>query len=151
MGRMERMAKAKQCPEKCLRFAIRVPALIIVYFAWWLGKETTIKVICLADIYSDAIVWERYLSRWGVSQRYPGIIRECARARCNIPLHYLIIEQKFDSLDPEDMPIKTQLRLDASRRRIAEFFANVILRFVLQDLSILINKYVKRVNEWIVS
>jgi len=63
----------------------------------------------------------------------------------------LITEQKFESLDPEDMPIKTQLRLDASRRRIAEFFANVVIRFVVQDLSTLMNKYVKRVNEWILS
>jgi len=49
------------------------------------------------------------------------------------------------------MPIKFQLRLDASRRRIAEFFANVVLRFVLQDLSTLMSKYVKRVNEWMMS
>jgi hypothetical protein len=63
----------------------------------------------------------------------------------------LILELKFDSLDPEDMPIKTQLRLDASRRRIAEFFANVVLRFILQDLGTLMNKYVKRVNEWIIA
>jgi hypothetical protein len=64
---------------------------------------------------------------------------------------YLIIEQKFDILDPEEMPINSQLRLDASRRRIAEFFANVIIRFVLQDLSTLIHKYVKRASEWVVS
>jgi hypothetical protein len=49
------------------------------------------------------------------------------------------------------MPIKTQLRLDGSRRRIAEFFANVVLRLILQDLGTLMNKYVKRVNEWIIS
>ena len=49
------------------------------------------------------------------------------------------------------MPIKTQLRLDASRRRIAEFFANVILRFILQDLGTLMNKHVKRVNEWMIA
>lgn len=62
-----------------------------------------------------------------------------------------VLEQRFESLDPEDMPIKFQLRLDASRRRIAEFFANVVLRFVLQDLSTLMSKYVKRVNEWMMS
>jgi hypothetical protein len=49
------------------------------------------------------------------------------------------------------MPIKTQLRLDASRRRIAEFFANVVIRFVLQDLQMLMSKYVKRANEWMMS
>ena len=49
------------------------------------------------------------------------------------------------------MPIKTQLRLDASRRRIAEFFANVVVRLVLQDLAMLMQKHVKRVNEWIIS
>ena len=59
-------------------------------------------------------------------------------------------ENKFESLDPEDMPIKTQLRLEASRRRIAEFFANVVIRFILQDLATLMNKYVKKVNDWMV-
>lgn len=62
----------------------------------------------------------------------------------------LTTEQKFESLDPEDMPIKTQLRLEASRRRIAEFFANVVIRFILQDLGTMMNKYAKRVNDWIV-
>jgi hypothetical protein len=60
-------------------------------------------------------------------------------------------EQKFESLDPEDMPIKTQLRLDASRRRIAEFYANVVIRFVLQDLSTLMAKHMKKANEWMAS
>jgi hypothetical protein len=59
------------------------------------------------------------------------------------------VEQKFEKLDPEDMPIKTHLRLEASRRRMAEFFANTVIRFVLQDLSSMMNKYVKRVNDWI--
>ena len=63
----------------------------------------------------------------------------------------LIVEQKFENLDPEEMPIKTQLRLDASRRRIAEFFGNVVLRLILQDLAMLMQKHVKRVNEWIIS
>jgi len=49
------------------------------------------------------------------------------------------------------MPIKTQLRLDASRRRIAEFYANVVMRFVLQDLATLMSKHMKKANEWIVS
>ena len=66
-------------------------------------------------------------------------------------LSILTAEQKFDTLEPEDMPIKTQLRLDASRRRIAEFFANVVIRFVLQDLQMLMSKYVKRANEWMTS
>jgi hypothetical protein len=48
------------------------------------------------------------------------------------------------------MPIKTQLRLEASRRRIAEFFANVVIRFILQDLGMMMTKYVKRVNDWMV-
>jgi len=67
------------------------------------------------------------------------------------PLQSNLLEQKFDTLEPEDMPIKTQLRLDASRRRIAEFFANVVIRFVLQDLQMLMSKYVKRANEWMMS
>ena len=64
-------------------------------------------------------------------------------------LTLITIERKFESLDPEDMPIKTQLRLDASRRRIAEFYANVVIRFVLQDLATLMSKHMKRANEWI--
>ena len=63
----------------------------------------------------------------------------------------LIAEQKFDSLDAKEIPPKAQMRLDASRRRIAEFFGNVIIHFVLQDLQAMMSKYVKRVNEWIMS
>jgi len=66
-------------------------------------------------------------------------------------LQFNLLEQKFDTLEPEDMPIKTQLRLDASRRRIAEFFAHVVIRFVLQDLQMLMSKYMKRANEWMIS
>ena len=67
------------------------------------------------------------------------------------PQSKLTLEQKFETLDPEEMPIKTQLRLDASRRRIAEFFANVVIRIVLQDLAMLMQKHVKRANEWLIS
>jgi hypothetical protein len=67
------------------------------------------------------------------------------------PRSTLIIEQKFETLAPQEMPIKTQLRLDASRRRIAEFFANIVIRLILQDLAMLMQKHVKRVNEWIMS
>jgi hypothetical protein len=67
------------------------------------------------------------------------------------PRSKLIIEQKFETLDPEEMSIKTQLRLDASRRRIAEFFSNVVIRLILQDLAMLMQKHVKRANEWIIS
>jgi len=63
----------------------------------------------------------------------------------------LTLEQKFETLEPEEMAIKTQLRLEASRRRIAEFFANIVCRFVLQDLATLMNKYIKRANDWIIS
>jgi hypothetical protein len=49
------------------------------------------------------------------------------------------------------MPPKAQSRLDASRRRIAEFFANVAIRFVLQDLTTLMNKHLKKANEWMMS
>jgi hypothetical protein len=67
------------------------------------------------------------------------------------PFKILILEQKFETLNPEEMPIKIQLRLEASRRRVAEFFANTICRLVLQDLGTLMNKYMKRTNEWIIS
>jgi len=63
----------------------------------------------------------------------------------------LTVDAKFETLEPEEMPIKTQLRLDASRRRIAEFFANIICHFVLQDLATLLSKWIKRANEYVMS
>jgi len=90
----------------------------------------------------------------GIDAAYPNAVLalfECALYLGIIHYKYeLTTEQKFESLDPEDMPIKTQLRLEASRRRIAEFFANVVIRFILQDLGTMMNKYAKRVNDWIV-
>lgn len=63
----------------------------------------------------------------------------------------LTVEQQFDNLNPEDIPINAQLQLEKSRRRIAGFFGNVVVRSVLQDLLTLMNKHVKRTNDGIVS
>lgn len=44
---------------------------------------------------------------------------------------------------------KTQVGLELCTRHAAEFFAFNICRFVLSDLNILLEKFVKRGSEWV--
>lgn len=44
---------------------------------------------------------------------------------------------------------KTQVGLELCTRHAAEFFAFYVCRFVLSDLSILLDKFVKRGSEWV--
>lgn len=44
---------------------------------------------------------------------------------------------------------KTQVGLELSTRHAAEFFAFYICRFVLQDLTMLLDKFIKRGSEWV--
>ncbi len=44
---------------------------------------------------------------------------------------------------------KTQVGLELCTRHAAEFFAFYICRFVLSDLNILLEKFVKRGSEWV--
>lgn len=46
---------------------------------------------------------------------------------------------------------KTQVGLELCTRRAAEFFAFYICRFVLQDVMLLLEKFVKRGSEWVLS
>jgi len=121
-----------------------------VHIIRWMGKATPVKVYYIVDDLSDLAVGQGFRNRCRVPQRYSCLIRVCFIPRCVRFGSSLTVESKFENLDPEDMPIKTQLRLEASRRRIAEFFANVIIRFILQDLGMMMTKYVKRVNDWMV-
>lgn len=45
---------------------------------------------------------------------------------------------------------KTQVGLELCTRHAAEFFAFYICRFVLSDLALLLDKFVKRGSEWVV-
>jgi hypothetical protein len=45
---------------------------------------------------------------------------------------------------------KTQVGLELCARHAAEFFSFYVLRFVLADLAILLEKFVKRGSEWVV-
>jgi hypothetical protein len=152
MDRMVRMGIHETWAERCRRFISPLSLLTSVHFIRRLGKTITVQVICFINYTRHyTAVRKRTWSRRNLSQRHPRFIRMCSCSGYISVLITLILEQKFESLEPEDMPIKTQLRLDGSRRRIAEFFANVVLRLILQDLGMLMNKYVKRVNEWIIS
>ncbi|KAF3761155.1 hypothetical protein M406DRAFT_283106 [Cryphonectria parasitica EP155] len=44
---------------------------------------------------------------------------------------------------------KTQVGLELSTRHAAEFFAFYVCRFVLQDLTMLLDKFIKRGSEWV--
>ncbi|PSR76861.1 hypothetical protein BD289DRAFT_486747 [Coniella lustricola] len=44
---------------------------------------------------------------------------------------------------------KTQVGLELSTRHAAEFFAFYICRFVLQDMAMLLDKFIKRGSEWV--
>ncbi|RDA95640.1 hypothetical protein CP533_1194 [Ophiocordyceps camponoti-saundersi (nom. inval.)] len=46
---------------------------------------------------------------------------------------------------------KTQVGLELSTRRVAEFFAFYICRFVLTDLGLLLDKFIKRGSEWVLA
>lgn len=44
---------------------------------------------------------------------------------------------------------KTQVGLDFCTRHAAEFFAFYICRFVLADVSMMLDKFIKRGSEWV--
>ncbi len=46
---------------------------------------------------------------------------------------------------------KTQVGLELCTRHAAEFFAFFICRFVLADLNLLLDKFIKRGGEWVLS
>lgn len=46
---------------------------------------------------------------------------------------------------------KTQVGLELCTRHAAEFFAFYICRFVLSDVSLLLEKFIKRGSEWVLA
>jgi hypothetical protein len=50
---------------------------------------------------------------------------------------------------PQKVPIKLRIGLELSQRHAAEFFGFYICRFVLHDVSLLLDKFVKRGSEWV--
>ena len=47
------------------------------------------------------------------------------------------------------VPIKLRVGFELSHRHASEFFGFYICRFVLADMTLLLDKYVKRSSEWI--
>lgn len=45
----------------------------------------------------------------------------------------------------------THVGLELSTRHAAEFFGFYVCRFILQDLTMLTEKFVKRASEWVVA
>jgi len=50
---------------------------------------------------------------------------------------------------PKKTALSTKVGLELSHRHAAEFFGFYICRFVLADVSILLDKFVKRGSEWV--
>ena len=48
---------------------------------------------------------------------------------------------------PQKVPIKLRIGLELSHRHAAEFFGFYVCRFVLADITLLLDKYVKRGSE----
>ncbi|EWC46718.1 hypothetical protein DRE_03963 [Drechslerella stenobrocha 248] len=61
-----------------------------------------------------------------------------------------ILEQLSIHIESRKIHITTQIGLDLSLTRVSEFFGLVICRFVLADITILLDKYLKRASEWVV-
>jgi len=49
-----------------------------------------------------------------------------------------------------NLHITTQVGLELVISRASEFFGLVVCRFVLADVSLLLDKYIKRGTEWVV-
>ncbi|KAK6503289.1 hypothetical protein TWF481_008316 [Arthrobotrys musiformis] len=61
-----------------------------------------------------------------------------------------VLDQLSVHIESHNIHIKTQVGLDLSINRASEFFGLVICRFVLADVTILLDKYLKRASEWVV-
>jgi hypothetical protein len=54
-----------------------------------------------------------------------------------------------EAMHPQKVPIKLRIGLELSHRHAAEFFGFFICRFALSDVSLLLDKFVKRGSEWV--
>lgn len=54
-----------------------------------------------------------------------------------------------DPAAPEKARITAKVGLELSHRHASEFFGFYICRFVLNDISLLLDKFVKRGSEWV--
>ncbi|KAF3120928.1 hypothetical protein TWF569_002869 [Orbilia oligospora] len=61
-----------------------------------------------------------------------------------------VLDQLSAHIESHNFHITTQVGLDLSINRAGEFFGLVICRFVLADVTILLDKYLKRASEWVV-
>ncbi|KAK6536768.1 hypothetical protein TWF281_000983 [Arthrobotrys megalospora] len=61
-----------------------------------------------------------------------------------------VLDQLSVHIESNNIHITTQIGLDLSINRASEFFGLVICRFVLADVTILLDKYLKRASEWVV-
>lgn len=78
-----------------------------------------------------------------------------------LPWYSLAYFESFTDMYPQDQIArqvedpglrhqdKTQVGLELSTRHAAEFFAFYICRFVLQDLTMMLDKFIKRGSEWV--
>lgn len=46
-------------------------------------------------------------------------------------------------------PPDTRIALEIKLRRTSEFFAKVVLTFVIRDMALLLDKYVKKCEKWL--
>lgn len=64
----------------------------------------------------------------------------------NVPLDQIARQVEDPGLRHAD---KTQVGLELCTRHAAEFFGFYICRFVLTDVSLLLDKFIKRGSEWV--
>ena len=46
-------------------------------------------------------------------------------------------------------PLETRTAIDYKLRHASEFFAKVVLTFVIRDMALLLDKYVKKCEKWL--
>jgi len=56
---------------------------------------------------------------------------------------------RFPPIDSGKLSRKAQVGLELSQRHAAEFFGLYICRFVLADVTILLDKFLKKGTEWV--
>ncbi|KAF3936710.1 hypothetical protein ABW19_dt0200901 [Dactylella cylindrospora] len=61
-----------------------------------------------------------------------------------------VLDQLAIHIEGNNLHIKTQVGLDLCMSRAGEFFGLYVCRFVLADVTILLDKYLKRASEWVV-
>ena len=71
-------------------------------------------------------------------------------------LHVQLLDEHTMALNAQPMspvyaslPTEIRMALEPKLRRSSEFFASVVLTFVIRDMALLLDKYVKKCEKWL--